>query len=764
MKAIKQIRYAVLIIILLTGVLAPYGAGGFLTAQAASTSISKTIFTTSQNLNMRTGPSTKYKTIITVPKGKNITAIARNGNWYKSSYTYKSKGKNITKTGWLSGQYLKKVSSAPSNTVHFAKTIYQVKDNLRLRTGSSAKDKAILTIPKGRTLTSTSKKGNWYKASYTYSKSGRKYTATGWVDGRYLKEYTQYSKTAGTYYFTKKTAGLYSAPDTKKKAAYTLGSHNGFYSTQKAINSLGQTWYQVSYKGKSLYVKAADVVKHTPKSIKKTNYKAAKNTYLYQSYGEGYTKLIMIPKGKIISVSSSIENWYKTSYGGKTGYVYISNFTKSSSPAEKKPFVFTETASAGKKYLTKEDARIRRTPESTSATLAFIPKSKLIVPTHKTSNGWYKIKYSGKTGYVSAGAIQEVITGSPANRDNYQYIDLRTKAPVTAAQINAYISSYVKQTGKSSILTGSGQTFIQAGNKYGVNALYLAAHAIHESGYGTSLISLGKYNLFGFGAYDATPYIGAYRFASVQQSIEYIAREMKATYLNPGSWKYKGSYLGFSTKTTTGTRIDSYSTGMNFYYASDPNWGKGIAAHMQRILPYSKAYYSNAKPNTTVFSAPARPDGKDVFPAGIQATASQTLALTLKKGGTVAKTLPKGDAFTLLEKGNDFWLRVKVGSKTYYAGVKRGNDVSIISFDRYKEFLTVKNLGRVTTSGLNVRTLPLLTASKAGGPLRLNQYIQLKLDKLGKPKMDKSKKWYLIKLSNGKEGWVSSQFVARELK
>jgi hypothetical protein len=58
----------------------------------------------------------------------------------------------------------------------------------------------------------------------------------------------------------------------------------------------------------------------------------------------------------------------------------------------------------------------------------------------------------------------------------------------------------------------------------------------------------------------------------------------------------------------------------------------------------------------------------------------------------------------------------------------------------------------------------LLTASKAGGPLRLNQYIQLKLDKLGKPTMDKSKKWYLIKVSNGKEGWVSSQFVARELK
>ena len=39
---------------------------------------------------------------------------------------------------------------------------------------------------------------------------------------------------------------------------------------------------------------------------------------------------------------------------------------------------------------------------------------------------------------------------------------------------------------------------------------------------------------------------------------------------------------------------------MNFYYASDPNWGKGITRHMQNILPYDQAYYSEATADTTV--------------------------------------------------------------------------------------------------------------------------------------------------------------------
>ena len=49
--------------------------------------------------------------------------------------------------------------------------------------------------------------------------------------------------------------------------------------------------------------------------------------------------------------------------------------------------------------------------------------------------------------------------------------------------------------------------------------------------------SIGKNNLFGFGSYDASPFIASYRFSSVDENINYIAQQIKATYLSSGNWR-----------------------------------------------------------------------------------------------------------------------------------------------------------------------------------------------------------------------------------
>ena len=52
------------------------------TVEAASVQINTT-YTTTANLNMRSGPGTNFKLTFTVPKGKTVTASERLGNWYK---------------------------------------------------------------------------------------------------------------------------------------------------------------------------------------------------------------------------------------------------------------------------------------------------------------------------------------------------------------------------------------------------------------------------------------------------------------------------------------------------------------------------------------------------------------------------------------------------------------------------------------------------------------------------------------------------------
>lgn len=741
---------------------------------AGSIKLANISYQTTANVNLRTGPATKYKAILLIPKSKTVTATEQTGSWVKITYQYTLNGKKTTKTGWVTASYIKKISTAPKS-VKFATTTYQATDNVNIRSGASTKYKTLKTIPKGSTITSGERISDWYKVAYTYKSKGKSVKITGWVKGTYLKEYYKYSSIPGGYYFPKKTVKLYASPDTKKSAVYILDSGNGLYSAYQAVNSLGQTWFKVSYNGKTLYVYSGDVSKYTLISFAATDYQAKQDTYLYGSYGKVYTKLVKIPKLAVITANQKIGDWYKVSYNGKSGYIYSGDFTKYNKPAEEptggtdgdeinnppgEPI--TEQALAKATYLVTDQLNLRQAAGTTASVLTVIPKGSIVIPNTKTSNGWYKVSYAGKSGYVFGTYLQQVITGDPlASRESYQFIDLRTQSPVTASQIDNYIAGYIKSAKKTSILTGKGQVFIDAGKKYGVNALYLAAHAIHESAYGTSAISIAKNNLFGFGAYDAAPFIGAYRFGSVELCIDYIAREMKATYLNPANWKYQGAYLGFSTKTLTNTRIDPNSEGMNFFYASDPNWGKAIGQHMEKILSYDKAYYTKANVDTNVPTRPAFPAGSDVFPANIVAIvtipADKQMVLHSKKGVQDAvKTIKKGTSFYLLEKTNDFWLRVKLDNKEYWT-----NDVE---FSNYKNYLSVQNLGRVTVSGLNIRTGPSTTSSSIG-TLALNDYVSIVMKSDGSLTMDSTKAWYQVKMANGSTAWVSAAYIyTKDLK
>lgn len=54
------------------------------------------------SLNLRSGASTKYKTLVTIPKGKVVTYVSKSGSWYKVKYG--------SKTGYVSSKYLKAVA------------------------------------------------------------------------------------------------------------------------------------------------------------------------------------------------------------------------------------------------------------------------------------------------------------------------------------------------------------------------------------------------------------------------------------------------------------------------------------------------------------------------------------------------------------------------------------------------------------------------------------------------------------------------------
>ena len=136
--------------------------------------------------------------------------------------------------------------------------------------------------------------------------------------------------------------------------------------------------------------------------------------------------------------------------------------------------------------------------------------------------------------------------------------DLRAPSPITSMDLDRAF----KEIGADSMI-GLGKAFKMAEAEYGVNAVFLAAVAVHESGKATSRIAREKNNLFGWGAVDVDPFVRASRFDSLEDGIETVAAWLRAKYFD---------HLDLTTLRAVGSR-----------YATDPEWAEKVLYWARRI-------------------------------------------------------------------------------------------------------------------------------------------------------------------------------------
>ncbi|MRC15145.1 glucosaminidase [Bacillus thuringiensis] len=206
--------------------------------------------------------------------------------------------------------------------------------------------------------------------------------------------------------------------------------------------------------------------------------------------------------------------------------------------------------------------------------------------TYNTSSpGYTEFRYGVAPSFMKQGQQMYSVDGKTFGDETFyqyfNYLSLRSKTDYTAEQLD----SYVKSIKPDSPLIGLGKKFKEVESKYNVNALFLYSLAIHESYYGTSALAKDKNNLFGLKATDDSPYGNGEAFNSKEDCIEHAAKlYMNEGYLNPGHWRYTATYTG------------DKAAGLNAKYASDANWGKKVAGHMNRFDSYlGKKEYNKYK-------------------------------------------------------------------------------------------------------------------------------------------------------------------------
>lgn len=235
-------------------------------------------------------------------------------------------------------------------------------------------------------------------------------------------------------------------------------------------------------------------------------------------------------------------------------------------------------------YVTKEVALLDDSNDSASE-ICTILKSLDVTLLELDGEDWCKIEYDGLEGYVPSKVLttSEVTPGIvEANRVQRIKMTLEEGIPLNQST-DLSLEDYKKilsgnSADRNHVIEENAEAFYNADKAYHMNGVFLAAMAIHESGWGMSTIANDKKNLFGYGAYDRSPYESSFSFETYAEGIELVAKVLVKYYINEegtpiyGEEVAKGSYYNEPTV-----------AGVNVRYASDTEWHHKIYKYMEYL-------------------------------------------------------------------------------------------------------------------------------------------------------------------------------------
>ena len=235
-------------------------------------------------------------------------------------------------------------------------------------------------------------------------------------------------------------------------------------------------------------------------------------------------------------------------------------------------------------YVTSDRLSVMIEPKEDSQKIATLLKTDEITILEKNED-WYYINSKNSTGWVKKESIasnknyeiQEEVQNNNSNITKNINFDIQLNKPSNLS-LEQFKQILTDSKDVNKIFSQNAEYFYYIEKQYNINGVFVAAVAIHESNWGTSNISKQKNNLFGYGAYDNSPYKSAYNFSNVSEGIDLIARVFVKYYLNP-----KGTSI-YSNEKAIGTYYNGPTlSGVNKRYATDKNWANKVYSHMSYL-------------------------------------------------------------------------------------------------------------------------------------------------------------------------------------
>ena len=235
-------------------------------------------------------------------------------------------------------------------------------------------------------------------------------------EGFIAKSLTVEAANNTTYTVTASTLNVRSGKSTKNKVIGSVKKGTKLSVQKKESNG----WYKIKYKNTTGYVSGSYVritnssTSSTTKTTtpSKTTYTVTASTLNVRSGNSTKYKVIgSVKKNTKLTVQKKESNgWYKITYKEKTGYVSGSH-VKASTTASSSSTISSNTNKSNY-TVTASTLNVRSGSSTKHKVIGSVKKNTKLTVQKKESNGWYKITFKGKTGYVGGAYVKVTSTSS----------------------------------------------------------------------------------------------------------------------------------------------------------------------------------------------------------------------------------------------------------------------------------------------------------------------------------------------------------------
>ncbi|MDM5153251.1 SH3 domain-containing protein [Bacillus sp. DX1.1] len=358
------------------------------------------------SLRVRSEANTSSAILGNLKQGEKVTILGKANGWAKISY----KGKE----GYISLEFVKidagKQEEKPgediTNVAQESGTINAT--SLRVRSKANTSSSILGNLKQGEKVTILGKANGWAKVSY---KGKEGYISLEFVK---IEAGKQEEKPGENITNGAQESGTINATSLRVRSeANTSSTILGNLKRGEKVTILGKAngWAKVSYKGKEGYISLEFVKIEAGKQEEKpgeniTNGAQESGTINATSLrvrSEANTSSAILgnlKQGEKVTILGKAKGWAKISYKGKEGYISLEFVKIEAGKQEEKPGENITNGAQENGTINATSLRVRSEANTSSAILGNLKQGEKVTILGK-ANGWAKISYKGKEGYIS---------------------------------------------------------------------------------------------------------------------------------------------------------------------------------------------------------------------------------------------------------------------------------------------------------------------------------------------------------------------------